>query len=54
MRNRLPGLAPLRIESDGQDVTVVLPGMETDEQRLEEAVEVASALAAETSKGAYR
>jgi len=54
VRSRLPGLAPLRIESDGQDVTVVLPGMETDEQRLEEAVEVASALAAETSKGAYR
>ncbi len=54
VRSRLSGLAPLRIESDGENVCVVLPGMETDEQRLEDAVEVASVLAAETNKGAYR
>jgi hypothetical protein len=54
VRDRLPALAPLRVESDGEDVTVVLPGIETDEARLQDAVDLASALAAETGKGAYR
>jgi len=54
VRDRLATLAPLRVESDGEDVTVVLAGMETDDRRLQEAVDVATALAAETGKGAYR
>ncbi len=51
---RLPALAPLRVESDGNEVAVVLPGLETDEGRLRDAMELASALAAEPGKGAYR
>ena len=51
---QVPALAPLRVESDGEEVTVVLRGMESDEERLREAVEVATALAAEAGKGPYR
>jgi hypothetical protein len=54
VKRNLAVLAPLRIESDGEEVTVVLPGMESDEARLREAVEVATALAAESPKGPYR
>lgn len=54
VRRALPALAPLRVQSDGEEVMVVLRGMESDEERLREAVEVATALAAEAGKGPYR
>lgn len=45
VRDRLAHLAPLRVESDGEHVRVLLRGVETDERRLREACELASELA---------
>lgn len=53
LKQRLAQLAPLRIESDGDDVTVALLGVEVDERRLRDAMDLARALAA-SSEGPYR
>lgn len=44
-RKKIAHLAPLRVESDGERVSLLLRGVETDEQRLREACELASELA---------
>ncbi len=46
-------LSPLRIQSDGKQVEVVLPGVETDPERLAVACELAERLADQQS-GGYR
>jgi hypothetical protein len=53
LRSRVERLAPVSITSDGERVNLVLPGVETDEQRLSEACEVATALA-DRQSGTYR
>jgi len=51
---RLDELSPARIESDGRQVTIMLKGIETDEERLREAMELATELATEPSPRPYR
>ncbi|MBW2527659.1 MAG: hypothetical protein JRI23_25985 [Deltaproteobacteria bacterium] len=54
VRRRVARLEPAGIESDGDEVVVVLRGMESDEARLRTAMDVASSLAAEAGRGPYR
>jgi hypothetical protein len=54
VRRRIDALGPERIVSDGQDVSVVLKGVETDEGRLREAMALADELARPPRGAAYR
>ena len=54
VRRRIEAVAPERIVSDGQDVSVVLRGVETDEERLKEAMALADELARPPRGAAYR
>lgn len=54
LKRRIDALGPEQIVSNGQDVSVVLRGVETDEARLKEAMAVAEELARPPQAAGYR